>query len=170
MNNQTPKYSFISARMAHNIAVWAMALGLKSEHADAFSNKVVKAIAKEIEAKATTDLAVTKRDGSLSHKSVKEHEVRQRATGKILKLTNGEKHEWFIELCSPAVKALVRQDQALFGLEAHGAGAYLAPVPGSAVEEYLLNHLSEFKASRPADYRAKSPETAKAEENALSGQ
>ena len=170
MNNHTPKYTFISARMAHNLALWAMALGLRSEHADAFGQKVVKAMAKEIEAKATTGLAITKRDGSVSHKSVKEHDVRQRATGKLLKLTNGEKHEWFIELCTPAVKALVRQDQALFGLEAHGAGAYLAPVPGSAVEEYLLNHLSEFKASRPADYKAKTAEAAKAEESALQGQ
>ena len=170
MNNQTPKYTFQAARTLHNIAVWAMSLGLKSEHADAFGQKVVKSMAKEIEAKATTGLAITKRDGSLSHKSVKEHEVRQRATGKLLKLTNGEKHEWFIELCQPAVKALVRQDQALCGLEAHGAGAYLAPVPGSAVEDYLLNHLSEFKASRPADYKAKSAEVAKAEETALNGQ
>ena len=156
--------------MAHNIASWAFGQGLKTEHSEAFGAKVLKAMAKEIESSACKAIEVEKSDGGISRKEVKEHEVKQRASGKLLKLSNGTKHEWYIETAHPAVKALVRQDQALAGLEAVGAGAVLIPVRASVVETYLLKHLEEFKASRPTDYAAKSAETAKHEESALNGQ
>ena len=167
---QTPKYTFVSARMAHNLSSWALGQGLKSEHSEAFSAKVLKAMAKEIESSARKAIEVEKNDGGISRKECKEHDVKQRASGKLLKLSNGTKHEWYIETAHPAVKALVRQDQALAGLEALGAGAVLIPVRASAVETYLLKHLEEFKASRPAEYTTKSEETMKREESALNGQ
>jgi len=167
---QTPKYMFISARMAHNIASWAFGQGLKTEHSEAFGAKVLKAMAKEIESSACKAIEVEKNDGGISRKECKEHGTKQRASGKRLKLSNGTKHEWFIETAHPAVKALVRQDQALYSLEEVGAGAILIPVRASIVEMYLLKHLEEFKASRPTDYATKSEETSKREEAALNGQ
>lgn len=165
----TPKFSFIAARTAWNLGVWSVSAGLLSKHTDDFTAKVLGAIRKEIAEHATDAIAVLKKDGSESIKTVKEFELKQRVSGKILKISNGEKREFFIETCSAPVKALIRQDQALEALERHGAGAYLAPVPNSELEKWLLRHLAEFKTSRPGDYKPKSVETMKQEENDLAG-
>lgn len=171
--NNTINYSFVSVRMAHSLANWAMSQGITASDAPHFAKDVLATVRRSIRANAAKEVTVTKKSGEEVQKQVKSHEGTQRATGSaLLKLTMGNKEEFFISTCPKGIQSLVRQDQILATLEKTGDGAELQWIPNSYSHGILLTVLADFKASRGSAYAEpvpKSEEQATLEECQLQG-
>lgn len=150
-----PVWNPVSARFAHSIAKWAVNFGLIAADAEHVAAKIVADVRKDIRENAAKTAETEGKGGTLKTHEVKEHAVKQRVSGvKLLKLSIGEKEEWFIENCSGVTQALVRVDQCLAGLEKVGAGIDWTPPVGSVLERHLTTAATTVKATMDAN-RAK---------------
>lgn len=153
-----------SSRFAHSITRYAVAAGLKPEHAGHVTAKILAEIRKDVADNGATTAETEGKNGAVKQHEVKKHDVKQRATGaKLLKLTWGTKEELFVDACSALTQAYVRQDQALASLEALGAGMDSIPPVGSIIERHWNGAVVAVKNSFAASYAPKSVEQAAAE-------
>lgn len=153
-----------SSRFSHSITRYALAAGLKPEHAGHVTAKILAEIRKDVADNGSTTAETEGKNNKLVVHEVKQHPVKQRATGaKLLKLTWGHKEELFVDACSGLTQAYVRQDQALASLEALGAGTDLIPPVGSIIERHWAGAVVAVRNSFATAYAPKSPEQAAAE-------
>ena len=153
-----------SSRFAHSITRYALASGLKPEHAGHVAAKIIAEIRKDVADNGSTTAEREGKNGTMKQHEVKKHAIKQRATGtKLLKLTWGTKEELFVEACAAITQAYIRQDQALAQLEALGAGMDIIPPVGSIIERHWAGAVVAVKNSFASHYAPKSQEQAAAE-------
>lgn len=158
-----------SSRFSHSITRYALAAGLKSEHAGHVTAKILAEIRRDVADNGSTTAETEGKHGTVKQHEVKQHAVKQRATGaKLLKLTWGTKEELFVDACSALTQAYVRQDQALASLEALGAGMDIIPPVGSIIERHWAGAVLAVRNSFATAYAPKSQEQAAAEAAMLS--
>lgn len=145
-------WSPVSARFEHSILRFALASGVEREDCAHVAAKVISEVRRDVKANARKTVMTTKANGEEIEKAVKEHQLKQRASGaKLLKLSLGTKEEWYLEDCNGLTQALVRIDQGLLALETAGAGIDWMPPVGSLLEKHLLTACVAVKASMDAE-------------------
>lgn len=156
-------YSWKSVGIRNGLIVLATKAGHDAINAGHFASKVLGTVRKDIADNGAKSIEVVKKDGNTREIAVKDKEAVHKASGKGInaKLTwGGERQGLLLARCTFLTRALVAQDEALFGLEAQGYGLAFTPEASGEVAELLNRQLSEFKptvstpASAPAPVNA----------------
>lgn len=146
-------YSWKSVGIRNGLIVLATKAGHDTINAGHFASKVLGTVRKDIADNGCKSFEVVKKDGNTREIAVKDKDATHKASGKGVnaKLTwGGERQGLLLARCTFLTRALVAQDEALFGLEAQGYGLAFVPEASGEVAELLNRQLSEFKPAAPA--------------------
>lgn len=141
-------YSWKSVGIRTGLVALAVKAGHDANNANHFASKVLGTVRKDIADNGAKSIEVVKKDGNTREIAVKDKDATHKASGKGVnaKLTwGGERQGLLLARCSFLTRALVAQDEALFGLEAQGYGLSFVPEASGEVAELLGRQLAEFK-------------------------